>query len=60
MKTMILVNEYRCDLIDTYNLEISSKFMDELEKWDNTVSRHQLYNMFYTKDVLDMLLSNII
>jgi len=57
---MINVNEYRCKVIDEYGLEASSKFMDELYKWDQTVTRDQLFNMFYDKSVLDMLLNYVV
>jgi hypothetical protein len=52
----IKVNEYRCNIIDRYDLKLSSLFMDELEKWDNTVPRSYLYNMFYDEELLNMLL----
>lgn len=52
---MVKVNDYRCIIIDKYSLEQSMLFMNELEKWDQTVLRRNLYDMFYDKDVLDML-----
>lgn len=51
----INVNVYRCNIIDKLGLQASIKFMDELQKWDQTVSRNQLYDMYYDIDVLEML-----
>ena len=52
---MIKVNVYRSAIIDNYGLKQSILFMDELEKWDTTVPRKNLYDMYYDKDTLDML-----
>lgn len=52
---MIKVNNYRCAIINHCSLEQSILFMNELEKWDNTVPRYYLFDMYYDKDVLDML-----
>jgi hypothetical protein len=52
---MIKVNEYRCLIIDQFGLDLSILFMDELAKWDQTVPKRLLYDMFYDKDLLDML-----
>lgn len=55
MSKQINVNVYRCKIIDHVGLEASKKFMDELQKWDQTVSRNKLYDMYYDIGVLDML-----
>ena len=57
MKTnkQVKVNIYRCNIIDNYSLRLSSLFMNELAKWDQTVPRLYLYDMYYDIDVLDML-----
>lgn len=52
---MVKVNAYRCAIIDKYGLNQSILFMNELEKWDTTVPRSYLYDMFYDKKLLDML-----
>lgn len=53
---MIKVNEYRCDVINKFGLDQGIKFMDELQEWDQTVSRNELFDMYYDIDVLEMLL----
>lgn len=53
---MIKVNEYRCRIINEFGVQQSVKFMNELEKWDQTVERKCLFDMYYDIDVLEMLL----
>lgn len=52
---MINVNSYRCYLIAKYDKRLSSLFMEELSKWDQTQSINDLYEAFYQRDVLNML-----
>jgi hypothetical protein len=53
---MIKVNTFRCAVIDKFGVKQAVKFMDELEKWDRTVQRKYLFDMYYNEDVLQMLL----
>jgi hypothetical protein len=55
MSKQINVNVYRCNIIDKLGLSASIKFIDELQKWDQTVSRNQLVDVYYDIDVLEML-----
>jgi hypothetical protein len=57
---MIQVSEFKTNVTNEYGHYVASLFMDELEKWDNTVTRSELYGMFYNPSVLEMLLNNIL
>lgn len=56
MIKQVKVNSFRCDVIDKFGLDIGIKFMDELQKWDQTVPRVKLFDMYYDIDVLETML----
>ena len=56
----IQVSKFRQGVSNRYGEPTATMFMDQLQKWDTTVSLDDLYQMFYDRDVLRNLLENVL